>query len=317
MKITQRKQAGFSLYNIPKQVLYGILFVVCSVSLVIPLAIPNRVADSSADLYKVVMELPTDKPVFIQTDWTGSTRGESRSQFQALMRMLMRRGIKFGFFSVGDPQAPEVARGQIRILNEERRKAGLSEYKPWDDYVFVGYFSGAEASVTAMSSNLRNFLGTNRDTDPAGVKRPVIESPILANVTKVDDLGAYFIITGSKTSRIAIERLSGKVVMICLVTGVMGPETYNYYQTGQLSGLSIGLKGAYDLESMMEHGLNQPGGTVSNVHVKDQIPGFPGMKNLDNGQRYIVPLHGAIILLIAAVVIGNIQTIRERKRGSE
>lgn len=302
--------------GIPRFVLFLILFVVCSISLFVPISIPNRVSDSSADLYKLLVNLPKDKVIFLQTDWTTSTRGESRAQFQAMARILMRQGIKFGYLSVGDPQAPEVARKAIDDLNRERKEAGQPEYRPWEDYVFVGYYPGAEATVQAFGSNLGNAIRTKTDVATDGAKRPIMESPVLAGISKVEDLGAYLIVTGTKSSRISIERLSGRLPMGALVTGVMGPETYNYYQTGQLSGLSIGLKGAYDMESMMEYGLNESE-KVTNKKVNEKIPGYPGAINLDKAQKYIVPLHAAILLLIIAVVMGNVELIRSRRAGKK
>ncbi len=308
--------------GIRRELLFGILFVVSALSLFIPIKIPNRVSDSSADLYKTLMHLPKDKIVFLQTDWTNSTRGESRAQFQATVRILMKQGIKFGFLAVGDAQAPEVARATIEELNKERRESNPPEpeYRQWEDFVFVGYYPGAEATVQAFASNLGNAISAKTDVATDGTKKPIMQSPVMAGIQKVEDLGAYLIVTGTKSSRISIERLSGRLPMGALVTGVMGPETYNYYQTGQLAGLSIGLKGAYDMESMMESGLNTPGGKVTNKKVNEVIPAIPGMDSPNiqkNAQRYIVPLHAAILLLIIAVVLGNLELIRSRKGGQK
>lgn len=305
--------------GIRREALFIILFVVCSLSLFLKISIPNRVSDSSADLYKMLMNLPQDKIVFLQTDWTNSTRGESKAQFQSTVRILMRKGIKFGYLSAGDAQAPEVARATIAELNKERRESNppQPEYRQWEDFVYVGYYPGAEATIQAFASNLGNAISSKTDVATDGTKRPIMQSPVLAGIQKIEDLGAYLIVTGTKSSRISIERLSGRLPMGALVTGVMGPETYNYYQTGQLSGLSIGLKGAYDMESMMEYGLNGPDGKVTNKKVNEVLPGFPGMVNLANAQRYIVPLHAAILLLIIAVVMGNIELIRSRKGGKK
>lgn len=314
------KKAG-SL-NIPREALFAALFVVCSILVFVPIELPNRVSDNSASLYKVLRELDKTKPVILQSDWTKSTRGESGAQFDALVRVLIRDRVKIALMSGADPQAPEVARTQIsRIANETEAISG-QPYRQWEDWVFIGYFPGIEASLQSFSSNLRNALSANKDTDTGGTKRSVMESPVFDGVNNIEDLSAYIIVTASKTSRIAIERLSGKVTMLALVTGVMGPETYNYYQSDQLQGLAIGLKGAYDLESMLAYGLNVPGGDgaikVSNAKVNDQIPGYTDVmwdkKNLANGQRYIVPLHGAIFLLITAIVLGNVETIRQRRR---
>lgn len=304
--------------GIKREVLFFILFAVCAISLFIPVNIPNRVSDSSADLYKMLKSLPEDKIVLVQSDWTNSTRGESRAQFQATIRTLMSRNIKFGFLSVGDAQAPEVARTTIEELNKERTAQGLPAYRPWEDFVYVGFFPGAEATVQAFASNFGSAISSKTDVATDGSKRPILQSPVMAGIQKIGDLGAYLIVTGTKSSRISIERLSGRVPMGALVTGVMGPETYNYYQTGQLGGLSIGLKGAYDMESMMSTGLNMAGGSVTSKKVTESIEPVPGMDKVDkNAQRYIVPLHGAILLLIIAVVLGNIELIRSRKAGGK
>lgn len=317
---TPEKKAG-SL-NIPREALFAALFVVCSILVFVQIELPNRVSDNSADLYRVLRKLDKSKPVILQSDWTKSTRGESGAQFDALVRVLIRDRVKIALMSGADPQAPEVARTQISKIAKETEAITGEPYRQWEDWVFIGYFPGIEASLQSFSSNLRNALSANKDTDTGGTKRSVMDSPVFAGVNKIEDLGAYIIVTASKTSRIAIERLSGKVTMLGLVTGVMGPETYNYYQSDQLQGLAIGLKGAYDLESMLAYGLNLADAEgkikVSNKKNTEAVDGYTDPmwkgKNLANGQKYIVPLHGAIILLITAIVLGNIETIRQRRR---
>lgn len=316
MATPEKKSGGL---NIPREMLFIILFVVCSVLVFVKTELPNRVSDSSADLYKVLKNLDKTKPVFLQSDWTNSTRGESGAQFDSLVRILIRERIKIGLLSGGDAQAPEVARAAIERIARETEAISGQPYRRWEDWVYIGYFPGVEASLQSISGNLKNALATKKDTSTDGSKRPVMDSPVMQGISKIGDSNAFIIVTASKTSRIAIERLTGKVTILALVTGVMGPETYNYYQSGQLAGLSVGLKGAYDTESMMQYGLNVAGSDgktkVSNAKVPDQVPGYDGgYKNLAMGQQFIVPLHGAIVLLILAVVLGNVETIRERRR---
>jgi len=314
------KKAG-SL-NIPRGALFIILFVICSILVFVQTELPNRVSDSSADLYKVIRNLDKSKPVILQSDWTNSTRGESGAQFDSLVRILIRERVKIGLMSGGDAQAPEVARKAIERIARETEAITGQPYRRWEDWVFIGFFPGVEASLQSISGNLQMALANKKDLSTDGAKRSIMESPVMQGMEEIGDTNAYIIVTASKTSRIAIERLSGKVTILALVTGVMGPETYNYYQSGQLKGLSIGLKGAYDIESMMEYGLNTPTPDgaqpkVSNNKVQDVVHGYEGdFKNLAMGQQFIVPLHGAIALLILAVVLGNVETIRQRRRRS-
>jgi hypothetical protein len=107
------------------------------------------------------------------------------------------------------------------------------------------------------------------------------------------------LITASNTSNITIERITG-VPLLMMVTGVMGPETQVYYASKQVKGLVVGLKGVYDMETQMQ---------------KDW-PDTAQYVNLDNGAKYYPTLHLALLLLIAAVVIGNVGQALTKRRSA-
>jgi len=301
---------GEKLQSLPKPALYLVLIVLTSLPLFVNITIPNKEARPSANFYTMVTgtddpnfpnfttHIDPSKPVLIQTDWTTSTRGESAGQFKSLMRILMTSKIKFCFYSAGDPQAPQVALEYIRQINEERKKEGFPEYQRWNDYVDAGYFPGAEAICNAIQNNFGTAFKNVSDKDAEGDMSNVFQSPVLKGVTKVSDFSCMILVTGSNTSNIAIERIKA-VPMIMMVTGVMGPETQVYYDSGQLKGLVTGLKGLYDMESLM---------------AKD--PNFKGMTTLDNGAKYYPTLHLALILMILAVVIGNIGMFMSKRRSA-
>ena len=299
---------GEKLQSLPKPALYLVLIVLTSVPLLLNIKIPNVEAKPSANFYTMVSGtvdplFPTftktidpSKPVLIQTDWTTSTRGESAGQFKSLMRILMTRKIKFCFYSAGDPQAPQVALDYIAEINEERKKENLPTYERWNDYVDAGYFPGAEAICNAIENNFGTAFKNVQDQDAQGGQSPIFQSPVLKGVSKVSDFSVMILVTGSNTSNIAIERIKS-VPMIMMVTGVMGPETQVYYDSGQLKGLVTGLKGLYDMESLMD---------------KDQQ--FKGEVTLDNGAKYYPTLHLALVLMIFAVVIGNVGMFISKRR---
>jgi len=102
-----------------------------------------------------------------------------------------------------------------------------------------------------------------------------------------------------------------------MVTGVMVPENTTYYASGQLKGLCGGVKGVYDLETMMEDGVNVEGPhKVLSEKYTEVIPGFPGKTNAGKGTAYYPSLHFALFLLILAVVTGNVgMFLAKRKVG--
>lgn len=287
---------GEKLQSLPKTALYSVLFVLTSVPLFITAPVPNKEAKASADFYDLVMKADPSKPLLICSDWTNSTRGESAGEFKALMRIVMRRNLKFVIYSMGDPQAPRAALDQIVLLNEERKKEGSQPYQRWTDFVSAGYFPGAEAISNAIENNFRTAFKDKKDKNSSGTPTPIFESPILRNVQRVSDFSMMIIVTGSKTSNIAIERVKSTRLAL-MVTGVMGPESQVYYDSGQVKGLVSGLKGLYDVEKRM-----------------DVEPEFKGKTNLDNGAKYYPTLHIALTLLILAVLIGNIGMMMARRR---
>lgn len=312
------KTFGDVLQSLPKQVLYIILIVFTSVPLFFPVKVPNQPLESSIDLYANLMSVKPGETVLLASDWTNSTRGESLGQFNSVMRILMRRGVNAVIYSTGDPQAPRVAQDAIAKLNVERIAAKQPEYKRWENFVSVGFFSNGEATVNGMATSVRSSFNGKKDFAPGRGLTDVFESPILKGREKVANFPLLIVITGSKTSNITVERLSGKVPIAFAVTGVMGPETGNFYQSQQIVGFASGLKGLYDLEGLMEDGVNNPDKS-GNVVVKSSkygpIPGFPGEKNDGQGKRYYPTLHFAVGLLILAVIIGNVGMFLSRSGG--
>jgi hypothetical protein len=311
------------LQQIDRRILYVILVISVAITLFAGRGteIPVFPDDSSKDLYIQLMESPADKPIFIQSDWTNSTRGESRGQMVALLRIIMSQDKKFVVFSMGDPQAPQVARDAIRLVNEERRAEGLREYKTWEDYIEMGNFPNAENSLNALGNNIRTAWGPRRRRDSEGRERSVFESPVLQGVQKVNDCGAYVVVTASQTIDFAVERISDKVQLNGMVTGVVGPTVLPYKRAGQIKGLAIGLKGVYDMEYMMEYGLNYaPDGGRAKVEYPQlpdtKLPPVANGKTFGQGATNYLSLHIALGLMILAIVLGNIWMYVSR-RGSK
>lgn len=317
------------LSSLSSQTLYLLLIVICAGSLLAfpKTELPSKPEEQSTDLYVALSQLTPDKPILVQSDWTNSSRGESAGQFEALLRILMRKNVKFLLYSVGDPQAPQVARGVITNINEERKKAGLPVYELWRDYVDGGYTADPSgAFATSMKSNIRAAFQGKKNKNDKGDQEEIFKSPVLASVKSIKDFQLLVNITASGTMDFLIARVGGSVPLSLMCTGVIGPQMQQYYAAGQLVGLSIGLKGVYDVERMMEYGVRGSGvpsngpndkRLVSNNHSDVDIPPFTGQINLDRGSKYNTALHFALALMILAVFAGNLSLIAQRfKRGN-
>lgn len=330
----EERTFGERLQSVPRQVLYLILILVISASVVASkfagpaLVLPNKPGNNAIEFYATVMNVPEGTTVAIQSDWTNSTRGESSGQLESLLRILMRRNVKFMVYSLADPQAPQVARDTIARINLERKNKGEREYKRWDDWISLGFFPNGEGTAKSIQSDIRKAFKGKQDTSPAG-PRDVYQSPVLQNIDSLDDLALYVNITASKTIDVLIERLKFKPAKFgdfevknklgSMCTGVMGPETTNYYSAGQLFGLVVGLNGVVEMETLMEKGVNWPEAKDTVEYAKDKslvVPGWKGQQNYARGTSYYFALHTGMALLILAVAAGNIgMWLARRGRG--
>lgn len=297
------------LMSLNRQTLYLILILASAIPLFFRIPLPDQPDNSSVDFYKTIMDLPANSTVLLSSDWTLSTRGESRGEFDAVVKLLMRRHIKFIVYSISDAQAPQVAVDEIRQINADRVARGEPAYRRWDDWISGGYFPNADGTAAAMAINLRKAFAGKQDLDN-GTMRDIFQSPVLQGRDTLATIPLLIGIESTAVTTTYIQKLSGRIKIIYAVTGVMGPESLPYYTSGQTSGVAIGLKGVLDLESMMEYGLNVPDASgkihVKSDHYNGQIPGFPGQANFGQGLAYFPALHASLAVLVLAVVAGNI-----------
>lgn len=282
------------LQSVPKPVLYIILILLTAGPLFVKISVPNDPQDSSKAFYDNLMAIPDGSKVLVASDWTNSTRGESSGAMEAMLRIMMRKGIKIAVYSTGGADCPQVARNLIKEVSRSEVAKGGKPYVPFEDYVVLGYFPNSEGTTNAINNNIRAAFAGKKDFIPGSAPRDVMQSPIFSGVNSVSDFKYLIVVTASKTSEITIERIKNTPLMF-MVTGVMVPETRNYYASKQIVGLVGGVKGVYDMETMME---------------KD----FPGKQNAGRGTAYYLSLHFAIALLILAVLVGNVAMFASRRR---
>jgi len=291
---------GDFLQSFPRRGLFALLFLAATLPLFTSVTLPNKPWDDSVDFYKNLMDLKPGDKVLIGSDWTLGTRAESGGEFEALIHILMRKGVKFALYSTGDVQAPSVAREAIaEIAKDEAQKNNVPLYKPFQDYVICGFFPNSEGETLAINNNVRGAFGGRKDYPADGPPQDVLQSPVFQGVNKISDFKYLVLISPSSTEKITIQRVKNTNLMF-MVTGVMFVEDHNYYASGQLKGLIGGVKGVFDLETLMKNG-------------GDGVPPLPGNTDPGRGTKYYPPLHACLALLLLAVIAGNIGMWLSRK----
>lgn len=306
--MSQNQSFWTKAQNVDRRILYLILIVFVSAGLFVKVIIPAQPDDSSVSFYRAIQDLDPDKPVLLQSDWTNSTRGENLGHLEASLRILMSQERKFALYSLADPQAPQVARDVVRRINDEMEANGKRRYELGTDYVELGYFPNAEGTLQSMASDLKKAWSGRKTKVADGSEVDIFRTDVLSGVTKVEDTSAILVVTASSTVDFVIQRMSGKLPILCQCTGVMGPQVLPFYQAGQVAGVPIGLKGVYDVELMMTSGVNAAGedGKVAIQAPGTEVAPLDYAVTFGRGQQYYAALHVALFLMILAVILGNI-----------
>ncbi|MBA3726659.1 MAG: hypothetical protein H0W86_09460 [Armatimonadetes bacterium] len=275
-----------TLYAVDRRVLYAILIVLVAWQVLMPITVPNVVLPMSQSMFDKVDSMKEGSLVLVESDWTTSTGGESRGQFKGLVRHLIRKRVRFILTAI-DPLAPGIARIAVgEVLKEEPTDA--ARYVEGTDWAVAGYFPNAENHVLSMVTNVRKTLGTKGITD----------MPIMRGIKDLSDFEAVILVTASSSINVWYERIRGKAPIGLMCTAVMAGENIPYYASGQLFGMIIGAKGAFDYEDLL------------NTAYSDKK-----FVNYQSGRRYMSPLFFALVLLIVSVIVGNVAMVVLRKRG--
>lgn len=208
-------------------------------------SLPIIPSKQSTDFYNTLQQVPTDKMILIDGQWSPSTRGENQWQTQALLIHVMQRHGKFAILSF-DPQNNTVVQGMVEALAP---KYGYVEGR---DYVNFGYkpFSVFAQTVQAMATNVPGALKKDRK----GTKLSAM--PIMDGVHTIQDFGAVVEVTASATPEAwiglgGLRQANHQVPFLVAATAVGAPTYYPYLDAGQIQGMLTGIKGAGDYEFLL------------------------------------------------------------------
>jgi hypothetical protein len=275
------------LGRLDRRFIYLGLFLVTLAPLVGKWALPLHLSEPPKRLYETIESLPADRLVLITSNWDAGSQAETRPQLVGIARHLIRRNLKFALISTAYPTSPQLA--STAVQEAIRLEGAGDRWRYGQEWVNLGFKLPDEPWLRSFASSIpgavkEDLQGTALENIPLmrGVKRfgPEGEVSMLIDIT------------GSNTIDRWYEFLSPTKVRIGLAcTAVMAPEQYPFLDSGQLSGLLTGMKGAAEYEQI----LNAPGFAM------------PAMAGQSFAHLYIVLL---IILANVAVLIDRVRRRR-------
>lgn len=273
--------------RLDRRLVYFGLFLFTLIPLAARWSLPLYVTPPPKMLQRAIDELPDDRLVLVASDWDAGSQAENRPQMIALVRHLIRKRRRFAVLSVGSPTSPQLAQTSIEEAIQLEKAENTWEYGK--DWVNLGYKLLDDPWLRALTADIPSAI----TQDWRGT--PLAEIPVMKGVRHFGPDGEVSMvleITASNTIDRWYQFLSPTRVKIGLAcTGVMAPEQYPFLDSGQLSGLLTGMKGAAEYEQILD------------------APGF-GMTAMA-GQSFA---HLYIVLLI---LLGNLSVLigaRRRRR---
>ncbi len=257
------------LSKLDRKIIFLLVTLVVLIPLILKIPIPFEIGKPVQDAYNTIDSLSAGSVIMVSIDYDATSAPECQPMIIAMLEHAFSKDLKvvlMGNIPTGLPL------GQMAL----EQTAARHNKKYGVDYVNLGYRPGYVALIIGMGREIRDFFSA----DYQGV--PVDSLPMMKNIHSYDDIQVLISFAHGVSVETWIAYAGGRFGQTILggVTGVVAPDLYPYLQSGQLSGLVGGLKGASEYESLI---------------------GRAGMASLGMPAQSI-----AHILIILLIVIGSI-----------
>ncbi|OYD17368.1 hypothetical protein CH330_00345 [candidate division WOR-3 bacterium JGI_Cruoil_03_51_56] len=277
---------GEILGKIDRRIVFGFMAIVVIVPFFFPLNVTGKVAPPSQQLFDAVEEIqPDSKPLLISIDFDPQSMPELYPMLKAILRHAFSRNVRVCMMALW---VTGVGLGEA-ALNEVAPEYGKVHGK---DYVYLGWKPGFAAVVLGMGKSIPETF----PTDQYGT--PLESIPMMRGVKNFRDIPYAISISAGDPGALTLwipyvqSRFGQKLGTG--MTAVSAADAYPYLQSGQLTGLLGGMKGAAEYEHLVaEAGYSEAS--------------KPATQAMDSQSM----AHLAIILLI---VLGNIGFILTKGR---
>ncbi|MGB7053991.1 MAG: hypothetical protein WBE28_01565 [bacterium] len=275
-----------------------IVYLVLAIAVMLPLVIPSvqkvRVMTPVSKLFNAVDAIPDDRILMLDFDYDPQTLPEIEPMGVAVLRHAFQRRIKVAALSLY-VQPLGLAKKALDQVTEEFNRRATSRADSiiyGRDFVFLGWQPPPIVPLLGMGISITNVY----TRDYYGYRTDSL--PMMRRVRNFNDVGILVSLSGASAPLwwVAYSQTRFGVAVGAGITAVSASEFYQYYQTGQFSGLMIGMKGAAEYEELVE----------TRLMLKDRRKASEALGSLT----------AAHLTMIVFIIIGNVgYFIRRRGKG--
>lgn len=262
------------MMQIDRRILYAILAVNIIAALMARVAIEPDIPPPVKRFYDTIEALQPSDMVMVSSTWSAGTLAENQPQFEAVLKHLMRKRVRFTIISFAPP-ARDISHRLARRLTED---FGYVEGKDWAHF---GYAPDIIIAVKGMSEDIVQAIRQD-------VRRvPIAELEVMKGVKSLKDYKLVVDVTPSDTLTYWISYRPPNLKILYCPTSVMAAEAYTFLDSGQILGMITGAKGAYEYERLL---------------------GIVGL-----GTRFINAIQFSHVLIIFFILLGNFAMFMQRR----
>jgi hypothetical protein len=276
-----------------------VIFVLMGVAIVIPLAFPFRLPvgeqPATRGLFDTIERIdPAKQALMVGTDWTPQTEAENQPMTVALIRHGLARKLRVVVISFYNESMPMADQAVTQVIEEYNSQAKTEAEKViyGRDVVMLGWVPPPIVPILGMGQSITGVY----KVDNYGASTDTLA--IMKGLRNYDDIGLVCVVSGGSMPQAFIQFAQPRygVKIAAAVTAVSAPDLYAYIESGQLSGMLSGMKGAAEYEYMIE----------KKYHVGGRQRATEGMGAQSIGHLFIMAL----------VIMGNIGYFVTRRKSS-
>lgn len=227
--------------NIDRRWIYLLVALSVTLPMIIAMKFPIGLTPEAKQLFNAIDALPDSSAVMLTFDYYPSTIAETEPMSVAALRHMFSKDMHVLTVSNIPLGGPSIAERVTRAVAAEFGK----EYGI--DYVNLGYRANYVAVMHGLASSIESiFMSDNTGT-------PLRELPMMQNIKNYDDLDFIYVVADNATVDywISIVNAQYDIRVGSGVTAVVAPKMYAFVESGQMTGLLGGMKGAAEYEKLL------------------------------------------------------------------
>ena len=284
-----------TLLHLDRKVIFVLMGLAIVVPLVFPFQLPVGEQPATRGLFDTIERIdPAKQALMVSTDWKPQTEAENQPMTVAFIRHGLARKLRVIVISFYNESIPLANQAVVQVIEEfnSRAKTESAKVVYGRDVVLLGWVPPPLVPILGMGRSITGVYKVDyygADTDTLAIMRGLRSYDDIGLVCAVSSLASPQLFLQFAQPRFGVKVGAG-------VTAVMAPDLYAYLESGQLSGMLGGMKGAAEYENLIEE----------KHHVGGRQRALEGMGAQSIGH----------LLIMALVIMGNIGYFVTRKTSS-